>query len=274
MAGRWTMVNVRGLAAAAICAGIMVAAPGPVRADSLFSGDWSLSLGAAVFTAPDYEGGRRYLLRAAPIISLGRQGTITKFSSRNDNISLAFIDTGSFRAGATGKILFGRDGSDSPDLAGLDRVEWGAEAGGFAEFYPTDWLRLRGEVRHGIRSHNGIVADFAADAFVDVTPTVRISGGPRLEIASGNYFDAYYGVTPAEAAASGLTAYDPGGGIASYGIGGAVTWKTTDKLTTSLFGEYSRLAGPAADSSLVRERGSKNQFLLGVSASYRFDFSL
>lgn len=139
MAGRWTMVNVRGLAAAAICAGIMVAAPGPVRADSLFSGDWSLSLGAAVFTAPDYEGGRRYLLRAAPIISLGRQGTITKFSSRNDNISLAFVDTGSFRAGATGKILFGRDGSDSRDLAGLDRVEWGAEAGGFAEFYPTDW---------------------------------------------------------------------------------------------------------------------------------------
>ncbi|MGO8657421.1 MipA/OmpV family protein, partial [Rhizobium ruizarguesonis] len=28
------------------------------------------------------------------------------------------------------------------------------------------------------------------------------------------------------------------------------------------------------DSSLVRERGSKNQVLIGVSATYKFNFSL
>ncbi len=77
-------------------------------------------------------------------------------------------------------------------------------------------MRVRGEVRHGIRSHDG----------------------------------------------------DRGG------IGGAVTWKTTEKVTTSAFGEYSRLLGPAADSSLVKERGSPNQFLFGVSATYRFDFQM
>lgn len=32
--------------------------------------------------------------------------------------------------------------------------------------------------------------------------------------------------------------------------------------------------GPAADSGLVNERGSKSQFTVGVSAAYRFDFSL
>jgi outer membrane scaffolding protein for murein synthesis (MipA/OmpV family) len=32
--------------------------------------------------------------------------------------------------------------------------------------------------------------------------------------------------------------------------------------------------GPAADSTLVGERGSKNQWLFGVSATYRFDFQL
>ena len=36
-------------------------------------------------------------------------------------------------------------------------------------------------------------------------------------------------------------------------------------------GEYARLLGPAADSSLVKERGSPDQFTVGVSASYRFD---
>jgi MipA family protein len=34
------------------------------------------------------------------------------------------------------------------------------------------------------------------------------------------------------------------------------------------------LLGPAADSSLVEERGSENQFKVGVSATYRFDFTL
>ncbi len=66
----------------------------------------------------------------------------------------------------------------------------------------------------------------------------------------------------------------PNGGINSYGIGGAIDWKTTEKFTTSVFGEYARLVGPAADSSLVEQRGSPNQFTIGVSASYRFDFTM
>lgn len=239
-----------------------------------FSGDWHLTLGAAVFTAPDYAGARDYLIRGQPLVSLSRAGAVTRFSSRNDNISIAVIDTGDVRVGATGRIVFRRDAGDSPDLAGLDPVRWGAEVGAFAEVYPTGWLRLRGELRRGIRAHDGVVADLAADAFVDVTPTVRLSGGPRLSAATADYFDAYYGVGAAEAAASGLGVYAPAGGIGAVGLGGAVTWQASERVTTSLFGEYSRLMGPAADSTLVRQRGARDQFLLGVSATYRFDVSL
>lgn len=262
--------------AALVLASVLVlpASPAFSQEGSWFSGDWYLTIGAEVLTAPDYQGASDYMVRASPLISLGKAGGTRRFSSRNDNISLGFIDTGDFRAGPTGKIVFGRDADDSPDLAGLDEVRWGVELGGFAEFYPSDWLRVRGEVRHGIRAHDGVVADFAADAFMDVTPAIRISGGPRLSFASADYFDAYYGVSPAESVASGLAVYDPDGGIHSLGLGGAITWKATDKVTTSLFGEYSRLMGPAADSSLVKQRGEENQFLLGVSATYRFDFSM
>ena len=101
------------------------------------------------------------------------------------------------RAGAAGKIIFERDSDD--ELAGLDPVRFGAEIGGFAEIYPTDWLRVRGEVLQGIRSHDGVVADIAVDAFQDVTPTVRVSGGPRISFASADYFEAYYGVNATEA---------------------------------------------------------------------------
>lgn len=239
---------------------------------SWISGDWYLTLGATGLIAPNFEGGKRYMLSAQPIISLGKAGPEARFVSRNDNISLALIDDGSVRAGLTGKFLFSRDSKD--ELKGLDPVRWGGEAGGFFEFYPFDWMRARAELRHGIRAHDGFVADVAADAFYDVTPTIRVSGGPRVSFASAGYFDAYYGVNAKEAAASGLSEYDPGGGLKSVGLGGAITWKVTDPITASLFGEYSRLQGPAADSSLVKERGDRNQFTVGVSTSYRFDFSM
>ena len=237
-------------------------------------GDWYLTVGAAGIVAPNFEGSRKYMLSASPIISLGKVGPEARFVSRNDNISFALVDQGSFRSGVNGKLIWGRDEGDADELKGLDPVRFGGELGGFAEIYPFDWLRLRGEVRHGIRSHNGIVADLSADAFYDVSDTVRVSGGGRASFASAGYFDAYYGVDAKEVVASGLSEYHPGGGVKSVGLGGAVTWKVTEPMTASLFGEYTRLMGPAADSSLVKERGDRNQFMLGVSTTYKFNFSM
>lgn len=262
----------------AVLAIVMLATPGVAAAGEgtfgWLSGDWYLTIGATGMVAPNFEGGKKYLLSGSPIISLGKAGPEARFTSRNDNISLALVDDGSIRAGLTGKFLFSRDDGDADELRGLDPVRWGGEVGGFFEFYPTDWIRARAELRHGIRAHNGFVADIAADAFYDVTPTIRISGGPRVSFASSKYFDAYYGVDTQEAVASGLSEYRPGGGLKSTGLGGAITWKVTEPMTASLFGEYSRLMGPAADSSLVRERGDRNQFTVGVSTTYRFDFTM
>lgn len=235
-----------------------------------WSGDWYLSLGAEGFVAPKYKGSKDYLLQASPLISLGKAGNVTRFTSRNDSASFSLYDAGDVRVGVAGRLVM----PDDKDIKGLDDLEFGAEVGGFAEYYPTDWLRLRAEVLQGIRSHSGLVADLAADAFTDVAPGVRVSAGPRASIASSDYMDAYYGVSASEAAASGLSEYDPGGGVQSVGVGGAVTWQATDKITTGVFAEYSRLTGPAGDSSLVRDRGSRNQFLIGVGATYRFGFTL
>ena len=84
----------------------------------------------------------------------------------------------------------------------MKKVKWGAEAGGFVEVYPTDFIRARAEVRQGIRSHDGVVADLAVDAFTDVAPDLQLSGGPRATFATSGYYDAYYGVNAKQAAAS------------------------------------------------------------------------
>lgn len=239
-----------------------------------WSGDWYVSLGAAGFVAPKFEGGRRNKLQWQPLVSVGKQGTGPRFTSRNDSPSFSLLDNGAVRAGVVAKYDPSRDAGDDHALKGMKKVKWGAEAGAFVEVYPTDWLRARAEVRQGIRTHSGVVADTSIDAFTDILPDLQLSGGPRATWATGNYFDTYYGVNAKQSAASGLSQYNPGGGLDSVGVGGALTWKATKNLTTSSFVEYKRLQGPAADSSLVKERGSRNQLLIGLSASYKFNFSM
>jgi outer membrane protein len=242
--------------------------------DHLWSGDWALTLGGTGFVGPKFEGSKKNSLQFAPIISLGKQGAGPRYVSRNDNPSLSLFDEGAFRAGVTGKLVMPRDPDDEKELKGMREVKLGGELGGFAEVYPTEYLRVRGEVRQGIRSHHGVVGDIAADGFVDVTPNIRVSAGPRMRFASADYFDHYYGVSAASAAAGGPSAYSPSGGLHSIGVGGAVDWKPTENITASSFVEYRRLMGPAADSSLVKERGSENQLVIGLSASYKFNFTL
>lgn len=246
----------------------------PAAADSFLSGNWYIRAGAAGIFAPTFEGSRSRKFSISPIISVGRQGREARFSSRNDSPSIGILETEIFRAGISGKLLWKRDSSTSSDLRGLSPVKFGGELGGFAELYPMDWIRLRGELRHGIVSHDGVVGDIQADAFADLAPGLRLSAGPRATYATKGYYNAYYGVDATESAASGLSRYAPGSGWKSVGVGTALTWSVTDNLSASAFAEYSRLTGPAADSSLVRERGNRNQLMFGVSAAYKFNFGL
>lgn len=239
-----------------------------------YSGNWSLTLGVSVYEAPKFEGDDTYDIAVDPIISIGKSGGDNRFSSRNDNMSFALLERSLLRLGVVGKILQERDSDTSDDLKGLKRVKWGGEVGGFAEIYPLDWLRARAEVRQGIRSHNGVTSDIAVDAYKNLTPSVQISGGPRAFYGTEDYFKTYYGVNSEEALRSGLREFHPHSGWGAFGVGGAITWKATNKITTSVFSEFKRLAGDAGDSSLVFQRGDKNQFTMGLSASYRFDISL
>jgi MipA family protein len=264
---------VRGFILAALSGAVVLSAT-PAFADAWWSGDWYVKLGGSAFVAPRYQGDNAYLFSGKPIISVGKGDEGVRFTSRNDNASFSLYENSMVRLGVVGKLLLPRDKDTSSDLKGLEPVDWGVEAGGFAEVYPTDWMRVRAEVRRGIGSHDGIVADIAADAFTDITDTIRLSAGPRVSFATEDYMDTYYGVTAKESKRSGLKKYNADGGLQSAGLGAAINWKATDKVDTSLFAEYTRLLGPVADSSLVRERGSKDQVLLGVSATYKFGFTI
>ena len=263
------------LAASAVLATLMAGGPALAGDGSAWwSGDWYVSLGASGYMAPEFEGSADWSFQWAPIVSVSKGNTPLKFTSRNDSPSLGLIDTGVLRAGLSARYVRARNNDDNDALRGLENVPWGGEVGGFVEVYPSDWLRVRAELRKGFRAHDGVVADVAVDAFTDLAPDLRLSAGPRASFASKGYYEAYYGVSAAESAASGLSTYSPGDGMKSIGVGTALTWTATENISTTAFAEYNRLSGPAADSSLVRERGSENQLTVGLSAVYKFGFTV
>jgi outer membrane protein len=150
-------------------------------------------------------------------------------------------------------------------------VDWTLEAGAFAEFWPTQWLRGRFEIRQGIGGHHGVVSDLMADVVVPVTPQLTLSGGPRATLASGQALSPYFSITPQESAASGLPVFDTGGGLYSVGAGAQARYAWSPQWATHVFVEYERITGDAANSPLVTQLGSRDQWQVGLGVTYSFD---
>ena len=152
----------------------------------------------------------------------------------------------------------------------IGSVDLSIEGGAFAEFWPTEALRTRVEVRNSVIGGKGMVGDVSADAVWRPTPAMVVTGGPRLSLANMDFMSTYYTVDPSLAAASGLPVYYAKAGLRSYGAGSMLKYAWSDQWTTLAFVEYQRLAGSAGDSPVIASRGTENQVSVGLGATYTF----
>jgi outer membrane protein len=91
----------------------------------------------------------------------------------------------------------------------------------------------------------------------------------------------YFSITQAQAIAANaaqpglpaLTAYNASGGLYSYGAGTQLEYFFSPQWAAHVLVEYERLTGSAADSPLVTQRGSANQFTFGMGATYSFSMA-
>ena len=144
------------------------------------SGNWTVMIGAEGQYTPDFEGANHSLFSPVPIFSIRRAGSVNQFRSPHDNASIALIDFGDLRAGAVGKFVPSRKENSYSELNGLGDVKAAFEFGGFIEYFPVDWFRVRNETREGFGGHQGVVSDFSADFIVPVTRAITVSAGPRF----------------------------------------------------------------------------------------------
>jgi outer membrane protein len=218
---------------------------------------------------PTYDGSNDFEVGPTGSISFYKHGGQHGFGAPDDGATLSLFGDERFAVGVVGKLRSGRDSKD--DLRGMDKIDWAGEAGVFANLWVADWLRTRIEVRKGFGGHDGVLVDIGADA---VARDGRWTGsvGPRFSWADDEFTQTYFGVTPAEAVRSPLiaAAYDAKGGPRSVGVQAGANYQWTPHWGLTFDASYRRLLGDAADSPLVRQLGSEDQFRASAGVSYAF----
>ena len=227
-------------------------------------------VGLGVQLRPSFPGADQFRLSPLPFVRVRREGDLLPDRAPDQNSSIRIVgDREGLSFGGTFNFQSRRDEGDVG--AAVGDVGFTFEPGVFAQVFVRENVRLRAEVRRGLGGHNAFVGDLAGD-YVIRAPDDRFVAtiGPRLRFADSRYHRRYFGVSPQTAAATGLQPFDADAGLYAVGATAGTLYRFTPRSGALGYVAYDRLTGSAADSPIVREFGSRNQFSTGVAVTYTF----
>lgn len=158
--------------------------------------------------------------------------------------------------------------SDHPrDRFNLNGDDSTLEFGAFGELFFDDW-KIVARVGQDVSDEGGgFVADLGIRWASQVSENWRVELGSGISWASDDYINRFYGVTPRQAAGSGLRLYDASPGLKDVTVSGSVTYSISENWTVGGMIGAQRLMGAAAASPLVKD---ENEYFGGLSLGYRF----
>jgi MipA family protein len=241
-----------------------------------------LSLGVGGGVAPQFEGSKAY--KAIPFATLRYEDENISVATNGPGLEIDFVPSRKLDLGLIVKAEFGRKGGiDDPLVRLLPRVGTGVEVGGFiatglplkvlgAED-PTILTVKLSAVQDIASGHKGALITSSFGAVRPIGKRMTLIGSASLTYASRNYMNAYFDVTPAASALTGLAPYRAAAGLKDVGLTAIANVKLGDpdtgnwSLTTIVSGK--RLLGDAAASPIVRLRGTPTQAFFGLALNYR-----
>ena len=225
-------------------------------------------IGAGPGFAPSYPGADN--LQVYPLLEFERVNTDREFDFEAPDESFGFdlIGSGGF---SFGPLVNFEDSRTSQDVGTtLPKVDFSIEPGVFVQYDFGENFRIRSELRKGVTGHEGWIATAGADLIARDRDEWLFSIGPRVTWSDDKYHDAYFSVAPADAPVAGLIAYDADGGIMAYGGLISALFQVSKHVGFLTYGKYDRLTGDAADSPIVLNYGSRNQWSGGLALTYTF----
>ena len=235
--------------------------------DSYFDkNNWHVSLGMVGGSAPEYRGSNRNELGFAPLLRVIWKDLIF-LKSRKFGVNVFDDDVNT--AGAFIRYKGGRS-SDNDGLEGLDKIRKTATVGFFYNRKFNNF-RFKSEINQDALGHgHGTVIDASLSSrFPKKQPLFSISLGTTW--ASDEHMDTYYGVDARQSLNSGLRQFDSSSGFRDVWIGLGTRYRFSNQTAISVHIQYLRLLDDAANSPIVKDIGSADQFVAGIGLSYTFN---
>ncbi|PCD02184.1 MipA family protein [Sphingomonas spermidinifaciens] len=223
--------------------------------------------------APDYEGSDD--LRVIPFVLADIRWAGVTLEMRGLH---ARVDLASDPRLSLGPVIGARlDRSDVDGSVGLlPEIDTAIEAGGYVGYrfggnrLGQGSMQVELSVVHDISEvHNGLLATVSTSYMAIRKPDSFVSFDLQTTWADADYTQTYFGISAADAAASGLATFDAGSGFRDVGAGISAGYYFSRSLGIVGRVGANYLIGDAADSP-VTDQGSRWQPVGGLTLSYRF----
>jgi MipA family protein len=221
----------------------------------------AIRVGGVVLSGQRYQGASEQKVSAVPGIFLHASNGL--FADPLNGIGYSFEPQGNLQYGLRVNLETGR--SVETTLPGFEKIKARANPGAFANYTVNDKLTLRSALRLGMgEGADGSLLHLGGSYKAFQAGFFSVSLNASLKYADSNYMQSYFGVTPAQSAASGLKAYQPSAGFAAAKVG--VTAGTPLSRQIYVFSNLSlqRLMGDAANSPIVSKKTQPTAFIGGV----------
>lgn len=224
------------------------------------------AVGLVATWRPEYSGADRHSLSLVPAGFI-RYGRITisgagGFTTRRDDdvergLTASLIQREHFKLGLALRYDPGRRESSSASLAGMGDIGRTVRARLLLRWKPDEhWTLSASSSLDALGSGGGYVSDVGLAREWRLSPRSTLQLGTTVTFAGDQYLQTWYGVTPAQAARSGYTVYQPEEGMRDVAAGLTLRTEFSREWAGFVGFSASRLVGAAARSPLVKQPGS------------------
>jgi outer membrane protein len=222
---------------------------------------------------PDYIGSDDYSFGAIPL------GRYVYWGKRDitlvgNTLNVSLLSESGWRLGPSGMLRFGRSDVSDNVVDRVHEIDPSIDLGAFIGYtwVGDDPRKLLGSSAWALAdvtdSHGGWTAGANIYGAYPVFEALTLAGGVAATYGSGSYMNTYFGVTPADAQASGLGVYQADAGIRDVRGWLVVLVHLSPRWIVGAGVGYSWLADEAGRSPIVSDRGSRNQWLYGAGAMF------
>ena len=222
---------------------------------------------------PDYVGSDDYSIGAIPLaryLYWGRRD----LTLIGNTLSMNLLDASGWRLGPSGMLRFGRSDVEDDVVDRVHEIDPSIDLGAFVGYTlvgddPRKRLGMTAWVLADVTdSHGGWTAGGNIFGSYPVLRALTLVGGGAATYGSGSYMNTYFGVTPADAQASGLGVYQAEAGMRDVRGWLVALVHLSPRWTLGAGIVYSWLLDEAGRSPIVSDRGSRNQLIFGAGAMF------